>query len=124
MKPTKNKLRALRIFNSWDIAKRSSKVFVGYRPQQTGRAWQSAAWQVHHTSRPTDPKAHFLDYGAKTFSVYRRGEKQEKLAEAQKWATEKFGFREWERDPWGDYHPKGSITIAIESAKATQKAGA
>ena len=112
MKLTKAQWAELGVRNSHEVASRGTKRYVSYRPAEYGRASNSAAWQVVHIGYLTDPKGHWRDNGHKTFTVYRREEKEAKLKEAIAWASKRYGIKEWERDPWGDWHPAGTLVMA------------
>lgn len=115
------------VFNSHEVCKRfnpaEKKVFISYRPQDTGRAYQSAAWQVIRPGFKTDPEGHWRDYGHKTFMVHGRENRQGQLDEAIKWANGRYyGDIEWVKDPFGDYQTKATIdamNAVIESAVIT-----
>lgn len=112
MKLTKQWLREHGIYNSHDIAKRAgSRLYIDYYPQQLGRAYQSAKWQVIGMGFSTDPNAHWADYGNKTFDVFKREDKVSQLESAMSWCKDKFGITEWERDPFGGYQIKGTLEL-------------
>lgn len=114
MKLTKNILRENRIHNPYNIAKRAnSKLFIDYSPQQLGRAYHNAKWQVVGINFHTDLNAHWADYSNKTFDIYRREDKQPQLDLAMAWCKEQYGIEEWEKDVFGSYHPKGTLEIII-----------
>jgi hypothetical protein len=93
-------------------------VFVKYRYQQTGRAYQSAAWQVMRPGVKTDPKAHWQDHGNKTFYVYtpvRESKEPQRLA-AIEWASKRYGFdpQDWVRSPFSDaWLPRSVLDAAL-----------
>lgn len=119
-KLTKKQLRELGVYNPWGIAENSTDLFINYSSAITGRVYKSASWQVVHVKYKTDPEAHFLDYGRKTFDVHSREEKQVRLNEAILWASVKYKIANWEKSVFGSYHPKGSIEMAIKN-KAMKK---
>lgn len=97
-------LRAVRVHNDYNlISKQNHTPMVSYRPQQTGRVWLSAAWQVCLPGYNTDPKSHWQDYGNKTFIVPGRSAKDETFAEARAWAEAKFGPITWVKTPYGTW---------------------
>ncbi len=116
----KDELREhLNVFNAHNYATVAGvNVWIDYRPQVTGRGYQSAAWQVFGNGFQTEDspeRAHWRNYGLKTFNVFRREYKQSQLEAALAWASERYGIPEWERTPFGSYVPKG--TVAIMRAK-------
>ncbi len=44
-----------------------------------------------------------------------RFDKEGELRAAFGWVREKYNIQEWERDPWGGYHPIGTLLVAIEA---------
>lgn len=123
MKLTKAQWKALGVSNSHNIAERGTKVYVSYRPGDWGRGSQSPAWQVIKIGYQTDPKGHWRDNGHMTFSIWGRAEKPVRLKEALAWARKKFGIKEWERDPWGDWHPAGTFVMAKEYKRPEESNG-
>jgi len=117
---TKDEWRALNIFNPYDLCIAGGKgVYVAYTPQITGRMSRSAKWQVIKPGFKTDPDGHWTHDGHKTFSVSRREDKEGNRLAALAWASEQFSIKEWEKDPWGDYHPQGTLEAAQASALTT-----
>lgn len=78
---------------------------ISYSPGQRGRAYECACWQVSQGSIPTDPNAHWRDYGRKTFDVYHKDDKNPQREAAIAWASEHFGVTEWKREPFGSLMP-------------------
>ena len=117
MKITKNRLRDFNIINAHDLAKRSGGLMLvaSYRPAENGRASSSAQWSVWRVGHQVDPNAHWQDHGSKVFTVSGCEQKEPQRLAAIKWASEKYGIDEWEKSPFGSYHPKGIL------AKATQQ---
>ena len=116
MRLTKAQLRERKIHNAYNLAKVQiePKVFIPYSPQEIGMASQFAKWQVYRIGWKTDPEAHWTNDGQKTFNVFRPAtpEKEEQRLAAISWATEKYGISEWERSPFGSYHPVGTLAKA------------
>lgn len=65
----------------------------------------SAKFTIHHIGHKTDPNASWYDYGNKAFHVAFK-KKEEALAQAIEWADNRYGKREWVRDPFGNYQNK------------------
>lgn len=116
---TRNSWRALGVFNSHQLCQRGGKgVYVAYIPTDRGRGGHGAYWQVIRPGYKTDPGGPWYNHGHKTFNLWRREEKEAKRLEAIAWASERYGITgEWQRDPWGDYHPPG----ALEAAAANKR---
>lgn len=116
MKLTKKQWVEHGVRNSHDIARHGSvlKVFISYRPAEYGLASNSAAWQIIRIGYLTHKGGHWRDNGHKTFSLWNNGEKEAKLKEAMAWAKARYGFKKWERDPWGDWHPEGTMAQAAK----------
>lgn len=76
-------------------------VAIMYRPQQSGRGYQCAAWQVYGgpgVKTTDDAKPHWLDHGLKTFNCFDpRQMKEPQLAAAQAWAGERYGVAAWKK---------------------------
>ena len=109
---TKAQLMARRISSPYELAKLQDepKVCIVYSPQEMGRAYRPATWRVYRIGYHTDSGAHWTDYGNKTFNCFRpREDKLLQFQAAVAWATEQYGIREWERTPFGSYHPKGTL---------------
>jgi hypothetical protein len=117
---TKEGWRALRVFNSRGLCVRGGKgVFVAYVGPDCGRGGHGAYWQVIKPGFKTDPDGPWYCHGHKTFSLWKREEKEAKRLEAIAWASFVFKVEgEWERDPWGDYHPAGTLEAAALSVTA------
>jgi hypothetical protein len=111
---TTNDWRALGVYNPYQLCESGGKnVYVAYAGAQTGRAARCARWQVIRPGYCTDPKGHWLDNYNKTFVVGGRADKEAKRLEAIAWAAARYGIEgEWERDPWGSYHPPGTLEAA------------
>jgi hypothetical protein len=120
-KLTKKQWKELGVSNPHNLlAASGNRVMLYYRPQMTGRAYQCAAWQVIHLDEKSNPDAHWRDHGHKTFNVFDpgvKGEKAKYLEEAKAFAKKKYGIKEWERCPWGDWLPEGSMAAATENLK-------
>ena len=113
MKLTKTILKErFRIFNPYGIAEQQDghKVYIDYSPQTSGLAGLNARWSVVAVTAKTDPHGHWRDDGTKVFPCWHPLEdKEEHRLEAIAWATERYGITEWERSPFGSYHPKGTL---------------
>jgi hypothetical protein len=99
---------------------------IRYRPQDTGRAYQPAAWQVMIPGTKTDPDGYWRDYGEKTFIIGGRTDRDSRLAEAITWTNERYGTTEWAKIPklrvGGDYAPKHVVDWFLDQLKAARKA--
>jgi hypothetical protein len=109
--------RALKIYSPYGLCKAGGKgVVVSYWGAERGLCF--ARWAVIHPDYKTDPNGHWMDNGNKTFSVYSRKDKEPKRLEAIAWASARYGITgEWERDPWGDYHPSGTLAAALAAVE-------
>lgn len=116
MKQTKTTLRAIKIYNSCDIAlhsPRSERFYIGYTAGENSRLCRAPKWSVVGIGFKTDPDAHWADYGCQTFDVYGKENKEPKLKEAMVFCMNKYGITEWEKDPFGNYQVKGAIERAV-----------
>ena len=105
------------IINTYDqcVAAGGDRIAIHYTPNGDSRSMIYAHWSVHRYQDgkrvATDPKAHWQDYGAKTFSLFSYGgigrngakRKAHALAVAIEWANENYGKREFVRNRMGDY---------------------
>ena len=99
---TKADLKGMNIINPWDLAgcQDVPKVYVDYTPYSPDGFTRFAAWLVMNISFHT--KKEFACYSP-------RRDKESKRVEALAWATEHYSIAEWERSPFGSYHPKGTL---------------
>lgn len=103
-------LRSVGVVNAYLFAKvEGSPVYIDYRVEERGRAYQSAAWQVSRCGFKTDPDAHWRDAGKKTFLVHGRDKKAPQEAAAKTWASERFGVTEWAKTPFGTWMEKAFV---------------
>ena len=116
--PTKRLMEEAKIHNSHNIASLTKdKIFICFTPAMTGRGSFPAGYSIVHIGHKTDPKGHWRDYGDKTFNIGGRADKEEALAEAIAWANERFGKREWVRDPYGSYQEESAIEAVLSEIK-------
>ncbi len=121
MKLTKKEWNALGVWNSHDISERGTKIRVSYRPAEYGRGSFPAAWQIVRIGYKTDPKSHWKDDGHITFTINGRADNPVQLKKALALATKRYGVKEWEKDPWGDWHPMGTLVMAREWKKPKEE---
>jgi hypothetical protein len=103
------------IVNPYDLAKRGGDLMIAvtYAPADNGLMARYAYWSVWRIGKVVDPTAHWQDRGSKTFAVRGREYKESARLEALAWASTKYGIKEWEKSPFGSYHPKGTIEKAV-----------
>lgn len=107
-------------------ANKPMPVYISYRPQELGRAYQSAAWRVYRPGYKTDDseKPYWRDHGVKTFNV-RRDTRAEQLEVAKAWAAEKFGVTEWKKTnrlrTTGSYFPVEVVDFLEAAIKRLKK---
>jgi hypothetical protein len=117
IKVNKELLKAVNVYNPHNLCTQGGDgVFVSYIPQRPGRVYRNAKWQVVRPGYKNDPDGWWGDYGHKTFNVFSRAEKEPQRLAAIAWASERYGIKQWERSPFGSYHPKGTIERALKSA--------
>ena len=122
MKLTKKILNEHGIYNPHNLAtKLGNKLYIGYTPADMSRAGHSAKWQVVGLGFRTNPKAHWTDYGCKTFDVLARREKYNQLNEAVQWVSDTYHIGITDRDPFGIYHPKGTLDKLSELIESENK---
>ena len=109
---TKKQLAKWNIYSPYSLAKNIPlHVFIVYVYADR----RNAKWQVCRTNAQTDPKGWWGDDGWKTFDVYSRKEKEPQRLAAIGWASSRFKIAEWERSPFGSYHPKGTLASATKT---------
>jgi hypothetical protein len=107
MKLTKEVLRNHRIFNSSEIAKTAGNRVMITRGEY--------GWLVYGIGFKTDPEGPYYHHQSKAFSYIGIQNKAKALERAMAWAetnTDITGIPAgsgWERDVWGDWHPKGTL---------------
>ena len=104
MSKAEEQLRAAGFFNShgiatWAGANGLPDVWVQYDPAVDGRMARSAAWRVHRPGHVTDPTAHWMDHGSKTFTVSGIKSRERMKLAALEWASERYGIAEWSPIP-------------------------
>ena len=86
--------------------------YIWYRPSGGSRSSSVSAWMVtKHGYRLDDS---WYNHGSRAFIVFNRKDKPIKLLEAETWASDKFGIKEWARDPFGGYGPSDFIKTRIK----------
>lgn len=108
MRLTKNQLRERKIYNEYEIAELQDepKVWVSFTPYDS-RGVDISGWRVYRIGWITAGKQ-----GAKAFLNRGREDKEEKRLEALAWAEDRYGISDWERSPFGSYHPTGTMDRA------------
>lgn len=92
-------LRERGVFNPYEFY--GSEPSIGFRANQGSRDVIPSAWRV--SKRGVKLSDAWYDHGTMSFSCCGVESRKQALAEAQAWATEKFGIKEWRRDPFGGY---------------------
>lgn len=121
-----DELRALKVANPHGFYGKGH-VFIAYTPADYGRGGRGAHWQVHRPGFETDPGGDWYNHGRKTFQVWaahgksHAETKRAVLAEAQAWASERYGITEWKRDPFGSYGDAEFVTHRTKELKAGLK---
>lgn len=110
---TKPQLQERKIYNPYGLAELQDqpKVWVEFTPNGTGRSMTIGGWRVHHLGYSSDPDNKF---GSKAFINLSRDDKEEKRLQAIAWATERYTIQDWERSPFGTYHPVGTMDRAAQ----------
>lgn len=105
------------------------KVFISYVPEETGRSYRAAGWNVCGIGFKTDPDGWWGNHGAKTFDVhafrtYEMTHHEAKAAAfeaAKAWCVEKYGLTEWVKDPFGGYQTPDVIERMEKAIKEVKK---
>jgi hypothetical protein len=113
MKLTKAKFRLVGIYNSFLVSTvkdtENGNPYVAYSTPTTGLGSRSGRWTINRPGYKTDSKeGHWTDNYNKTFSCFGREDKELRRIEAIAWASQRYGISnsDWEKDPFGAYHPK------------------
>jgi len=97
-------LRMIHVVNPHDFYNGETpqgQVFVSYRP---GDSWHSPGWHVSRkgyilSDDKFRPAKEFVSWEGSTA----KERKEQALADAQAWASERYGITEWGKDPFGSY---------------------
>lgn len=123
MKLTKKILNEFGLHNGHNVCVAGGgKIYIWYRARGVYRSGITPGWMVSGINFKTDPVGHWLNNGNKKFSGFPKP-RAEWLEDAKKWAGEKYGITEWERDPFGDWQDK-RVMDAIRNKISERKAGA
>lgn len=130
-KITRKRLNEAGFVNDHDLATAAATlglvgVFVDYRPPEDGRITIAAAWQVIRPGFQTDPKAHWSDYGRKTFTIpwgQVREQKDSMRSEAIAWASQRYRLdpEDWLPSPFGrgsGWFPGPVLRAVLEAVTA------
>lgn len=117
MSKTSEALRNIGIYNDHGLVARfgtakKDDLFLSYDAPERARC---GGTRVHSPSHQTDPKAHWQDWGCKSFT----GGRTESLAEAQEWAAKTYGITEWSASPFSS--SARVPTHILKAAKAALK---
>lgn len=108
MKLTKNLLRQIGIYNSYDYA--LGRFYIDYLPSQTGRMAEYSKWIGIQAGKKFSE--HWRDYGNKSITVTSRKEKQDKFLEMCTWAESYLGVTgEFVKTPMGSYMLKEFVVL-------------
>jgi hypothetical protein len=119
--------KQLRIFNEWDFAGHGN-VYITFIPQDNGRGGHGSKYQVIRPGFKTDSNGPWYEYGHKTFtpSSHRKlgtNGKAEALAEAKKWAGDRYGILEWDKTPYGSWMDAALVDARVKELKHRIAAG-
>lgn len=105
--------QTVRVFNSFEFYGHG-RPYIAFAPRAGAFP---AKWQVHRPGFKTDPDAHWGDHGSKTFSASGKGDAvaQQKALD---WASERYGIKEWKRDPFGSYGETEFVDRRVKELKA------
>jgi hypothetical protein len=82
-------------------------MYIDYIPADNGSLTAHYAyWRFMHLSNSATLNA---GYGYKVFTVTCRAEKQPQLEQAKDFVKRKYGLDMTDKDPWGAYHPSGTL---------------
>lgn len=102
----------MEIFNSWNQCEAAGgdRILISYQSRDS-RSMRSPGWRVVRIEDGaeilTDPGGHWMHYGRKFFPLFGTGQtRAQVLADAIKWANEKYGPREFVGNRSRDYVEK------------------
>lgn len=98
------RLREVRVFNSYEFYQNEP-----YIDRHTTNYRDVMPSHYAVVKRGENLGCHHLDMGSKTFAYRGRDGVKKAFLDAQLWASEKFGVKEWVRDPFGSYGDKEYI---------------
>ena len=108
MKLTKQILRDNKIYNSWNISKRTEvNIFIIYFPVNSGIAYHSARWETIEIK--SDKVGIFTNYSKLEFPVYNIKDKENELEKAKAFVLKKYGLKVTDKDVFGNWHPEGTL---------------
>ena len=106
MKITKELCRKIKIFNNYDYS--NGEFYISYVPAQHGMMTRYAYWGGFQNKKSFSD--HWMDYGAKVFTVSHREEKPIKFLGIVEWARTNLGItEEFVKTPFGSYMPKSFV---------------
>lgn len=106
--------RNVGIYNAWEFYG-VGRVYID-RQTTFGRSPIPSAWKVIRPGYKTDPEGWHYD-GHKAFSYAERDGSKQAFEEAKAWASERYGVREWKRDPFGAYGEAQFVVARIAELK-------
>lgn len=112
-RPTKAQLRERLISNPYGLAatQPEPRVAVEYYPEGDH---SNPRWVVFGVGFKVYPEGTWSQDGNRVFVCFRPSEdKESKLSKAIEWATGRYGITDWERSPFGSYHPVGTMARAM-----------
>jgi len=122
---TKAQWRGAEVYNPHNLCSLGEgKVYISYRPRGDSRSCIVPGWMVHGIGFSTDPTAHWMDYGSKSFSSWGRESKIAAFSDAKAWASAKFGIKSWVRDPFGGWQNAKVFARAVKIAREQLEKGA
>ena len=111
MKLRKKVLDTLKIYNSYDIARKvGNNIFIEYIPHDNGRLTSHYAyWNFIRLGEYSDKLSLQQIYYHKDFTVTHREVKESVLQEVITYVKTKYGINITDKDVFGSYHPEGTL---------------
>lgn len=113
------KLQSIGLHNSYEVAVAAgNRIYILH---QKAGVVDGAKWVVQGINFQTNPKAHHIDRGCMTF--YGRSRDDEARDKAIAWASNEFltGETAWEKDPFGGWHPYGTLRRAVAAKQGVNE---
>lgn len=105
-----DKLRERGVHNSWEFY--GNEVYISFRANQGSRDVLPSRWNVRKPGVSLSDA--WYDNGCKSFGSSRCIGKAAILEGAKKWASEKFGIKEWAKDCYGSWGEAGYVRRRTE----------
>jgi len=91
----------------------AGQVFIAY---SSGDTWHARAWIVYHIGHDISGNDS-LRSGKEFLAGGNKERRAAALGEAQDWAAQRYGIKDWVRDPYGSYGEKTFVAARTKELK-------